>query len=79
MTVSHPFNSTNNTWNRDFTAFIINTQDTSNICKLPLHSRTHSDTIIWNASPNGAFTVKSAYKMCLGISDQRMNYHVSGD
>jgi len=49
----------------------MNTQDTYDICKLSLHSRTHFDTIIWNASPNGSYTVKYAYKMCLSISDQR--------
>jgi hypothetical protein len=78
MIVSQLFNPTTNTWNRNFIASIINTQDTSDICKIPLHSRTDSDTIIWNAYPNGSYTVKSAYKMSLGISDQRTNYHVSG-
>jgi len=57
----------------------MNTHDTSDICKLPLPSRTRSDTIIWNASPNGSYTVKSAYKMCVNISDQLSNYHVPGD
>jgi hypothetical protein len=52
MTVSQLFNPTTNTWNRDFISSIMNAQDTSDICKLTLHSRTHSDTIIWNASPN---------------------------
>ena len=72
-------NPTTNTWNRDFIASIMNTQDTSDICKLPLNSRIDFDTIIWNASSNGSYIVKSAYKMCLSISDQRSNYHVSGD
>jgi len=47
----------------------MNTQDTFDICKLPLHSRTH----------NGSYTIKYAYKMCLSTSNQRSNYHVSGD
>jgi len=75
MIVSQLFNPTTNTWNQDFIASFMNTQDTSDICKLPLHSRTDSGTIIWNPSSNGSYTIKSAYKMCLSISDQRSNYH----
>jgi hypothetical protein len=67
---------TTNTWNRDFIVSIMNTQDTSNIYKLPLHSRTDSDTIIYNASLNGSYTVRFAYNMCVSISDQQ---YVSGD
>jgi len=76
---SQLFNPTTNTWNRDFIASIMKTQDTSDICKLPLHSRIDSDTIIWNASPTGSYTVKSAYMIYLNISDQWTNHHVSGD
>jgi len=79
MIVYQLFNPTTTTCNRDFIAFIMNTQDTSDICKLPLHSRTHSDTIIWNVSLNGSYTVKSAYKMCSSILDQRTNHHASSD
>jgi len=38
LTVSQLFNPTTNTWNRDSIASIMNTYDTSDICKLPLDS-----------------------------------------
>jgi len=79
MTISQLFNPTTNNWNRELITSIMNTQDKIDIFKLPLHSRATSETVIWNASPNGAYTVKSVYKMCLSLFDHRSNYHVTGD
>lgn len=79
LKVSQLFDPTNNSWKQELIASIMNTHDTSDICKIPLHSRVDHDAVIWKASPNGAYTVKSAYKMCLSLSEQGMHYQASGD
>lgn len=54
MKVSQLFDTTTNTWNQELIASIMNAQGTSNICKIPLHSRVDHDVVIWKASPNGS-------------------------
>lgn len=53
--VSYLFNLGTNDWNRKLIALVMNAQDTSDICKIPVHSRA-TNVLIWKASPNGAYT-----------------------
>ncbi|PNY06371.1 ribonuclease H, partial [Trifolium pratense] len=67
LRVSHLFDSVHNTWNCALLNTVFNTQDVADICKIPLHSRPAQDSIIWKASPNGNYSVKTAYRLCLNL------------
>jgi hypothetical protein len=78
LCVSDLFDPITNSWNHTLIASIFNGQDTADICRIPLHSRALHDSIIWKSSPNGNYTVKSAYKLCLQLTSHD-NFNVSGD
>ncbi|PNX90900.1 ribonuclease H, partial [Trifolium pratense] len=67
LRVSHLFDSVRNTWNCALLNTIFNTQDVADICKIPLHTRALQDSIIWKVSPNGNYSVKTAYRLCLNL------------
>jgi len=57
----------------------MNVQDTIYTRQILQQPRATNDAVIWKASPNGAYTVNSAYKMCLSLLEQHVNYQVFGD
>lgn len=79
MKVSQIFYPIINPWNQELIASFMNAQETFDICKVHLHSRVDHDAIIWEPSPNSAYTIKSDYKMCLSLSDQGTHYQAIDD
>ncbi|PNY00401.1 replication protein A 70 kDa DNA-binding subunit [Trifolium pratense] len=78
LRVSHLFDSVHNTWNCALLNTVFNTQDVADICKIPLHSRPAQDSIIWTTSPNGNYSVKTAYRLCLNLVLHDSSLRVNG-
>nr|XP_045084679.1 uncharacterized protein LOC123494096 [Aegilops tauschii subsp. strangulata] len=59
-----------NEWNVDLIRQIFYPFDADEICKLPIPSSNVSDQLAWHYERNGAFTVKSAYKLAAKLAQQ---------
>jgi hypothetical protein len=79
LTVSQLFDHQQNTWDLTLLNSIMNTQDVSDICKIPLYSRALSDSVVWTSTPSGCYTVKSAYKLCISLTDHESLPRVDGN
>jgi hypothetical protein len=67
LRVSQLFDPISNTWNHALLNMLYNAQDVADICKIPIHSRAPQYAIIWKASSNGMYSIKTAYRLCFNI------------
>lgn len=54
-------NTTSNTWGSDMIQYMFNERDHQLILTMPIQSHDHEDRLIWKASKDGKYSVKSAY------------------
>ncbi|KAL3820475.1 hypothetical protein ACJIZ3_006380 [Penstemon smallii] len=68
-TVSALLDHTRLNWNRNLIEDIFVNEEAQLILSIPLSGGNHPDRIIWHFDRSGAFTVRSAYKLCRHLKE----------
>lgn len=56
-----------NSWNIPVIQNLFDATDVTTILSIPLFARSRTDSRIWKSTVGGAYTVKTAYRLCSGL------------
>jgi len=66
LTVNHLMHPRSTSWDHALVHSLFKHSDATAIIAIPLYSRPIEDSRVWKATNYGSYTVKSAYRICVG-------------
>lgn len=79
LRVSALIDPVHNHWRVDLLHQLFPLEDVHSIINTPLYKEVEEDRRVWRYDKRGAYTVKSAYRLCMTIAEHNNEWRVAGD
>jgi len=77
VTVNSLMNSDMNSWNSILLHSLLSPADVAAVLSIPVYPRRHEDIIIWKATTDGHYSVKSASHICIDLLHSSITCNVN--